>query len=49
MDFDETREIGRSVIVEPVIIGEPGVGRGERNEFAGTRMIQRKRPLLCTI
>ena len=30
MDLDQAREVRRAAIVEPVVIGEPGVRLGER-------------------
>ena len=34
------REVGCPRVVEPIVVGEPRVGRGHRHELAGTRVVE---------
>src|SRR5688500_16721052 len=40
VDIDGPGEVRRFCIVQPPIVAEPAVARGQRNEIAGTGMIQ---------
>jgi len=40
MNVDRAGEVGGRAVVEPVGIGEPGVGLGKSNELARARMVQ---------
>ncbi len=40
VDLDELREVGRAVVVEPVVVREPGVRLRHGDEFTGARVVQ---------
>src|SRR5207302_9886862 len=42
------REVGRARVVEPIVVGEPGIGRRDRDELARARVVESDRllPLL---
>src|SRR5688500_14675018 len=49
MDFDKTREIGSAAIVQPVVVGEPGIRSRQGHKLARARMIETKGMLLAAI
>src|SRR5262245_25139961 len=49
MDFDEAREVGRVAVIEPIVIGEPGVMACQCDEFAGAWMIEAECNLFSTV
>src|SRR6185369_10591032 len=49
VNLDEAGEIRRVAVVQPVVVGEPRIVPRERNQFAGTRMIEPERLLLLSI
>ena len=40
MDLHQPREVRRALVVEPVVVGEPAVGLGQRDELAGALVIE---------
>src|SRR5690606_41301572 len=40
MDVDGAREVGRAVVVEPVVVGEPPVRPRDGHELARARMVE---------
>ena len=49
VDLDQPREVRRAAVVEPVVIGEPGIRARQRDELAGARMVEAERALLGTV
>ena len=40
MDLDRAGVVGRTVVIDPMIVREPAIGVGYRHEFARTRMVE---------
>ena len=49
MNLDKVREIRSPAVIEPVVVGEPGIGPRERDEFSRMRVIEPERSLLAAI
>ena len=49
MDLDQAREVRRVAIVEPIVIGEPGIRPRERDQLAGARVVEAEGALLGAI
>ena len=40
VDLDAAGEVGRAVVVEPVVVGEPRARLGDRDELTGARVVE---------
>ena len=49
VDLDRAREVGRSLVVEPVVVGEPGVRLGDGDELARPRVVEAGRALSLVV
>ncbi len=49
MDIDATGEIGGELVIEPIIVGKPGVFFGDGDEVAGAGMVEAQGGLLSAV
>jgi hypothetical protein len=49
VDLDGPGVVGRPRVVEPVVVGEPGVGLGDRDQLAGALVVEARRPLAVLV